>query len=752
MCVQYKKKNFFSLYQTHYVLCSGNYNSTIFNQRGILVTPLDVDTLLQNNSPIEIVLIPELGMIGWMEQKVEEEILLHYQRNLRLFVNSPDVPMILLKVGLPTKLEEAVKQLNQVKKSAQLELILKTLLDDEKIDQDYITNIRKIKTEEKITEEARLILDMIAVGQLQKFLMHIKNQILLQQREEDKANYKKKQQKSNLQMQILGIKDTLKKKYNSREKNKPSNTAFDNIQVENPQTQQQEVQFSDLPNIESTRILPESEISEDLTENNEFNCINTQNTQNEYHTANEGVTSKHTRLQPIRTPKFDDSDVESSLVQLELLANQLPQSQHPQLIITFLAASSKLELLGGASEQQRTDVKEFTKMIREELGLSSKAQLSRKLNNIMQEHGETFLELKTRIENTYKRLHEKQKLSSADEHILVEIFISALKNEKIKNQLQLDDVNFQNVLKRANLVKQIVESTKTPSHEDSHLLESIYQMMIQQKKCDNCGNNHETSDCLASPKLLSKWRKVTGTSKDMKYNDFSQKRKNDQQVQFKEQNQQNESKSEIQYQNSGSNNSNRSNYQTQSFQDGRSVNQQENPGRNNNYNNNQMNNNRFTQSNQQGNKGQNSYFDKNRFDNSRFNQTNQHRPQNQLWRNNSQFQNRNINQNYNPRKNNFQQNVSPQYTPRFHVSQFQSNQGNNYRNQTNNNNNQQQNYPTPMRQNNESRNLPFVHPTWRQKEQNSMNQINHLITKETTDSENEEDQEKDLLEFQDSSD
>ena len=165
-----------------------------------------------------------------------------------------------------------------------MELILNTLLEDEKIDQDYITNIRKIKTEEKITEEARLILDMIAVGQLQKFLMHIKNQILLQQREEDKANYKKKQQKSNLQMQILGIKDTLKKKYNSREKNKPSNTVFDNIQVENPQTQQQEVQFSDLPNIESTRILPESEISEDLTENNEFNCINTQNTQNEYHT------------------------------------------------------------------------------------------------------------------------------------------------------------------------------------------------------------------------------------------------------------------------------------------------------------------------------------------------------------------------------------------------------------------------------------------------------------------------------------
>ena len=55
-----------------------------------------------------------------------------------------------------------------------------------------------------------------------------------------------------------------------------------------------------------------------------------------------------TRLQPIRAPKFDEEDVETSLIQLELLARQLPISQQSQLIVTFLAASSQLELLAGA--------------------------------------------------------------------------------------------------------------------------------------------------------------------------------------------------------------------------------------------------------------------------------------------------------------------------------------------------------------------------------------------------------------------
>ena len=118
--------------------------------------------------------------------------------------------MILLKVGLPEKLEDAVIKLGKVTESAQLESILNTLLEDAKIDQDYITNIRNIKNESKVTEEAKIILDLIAIGQLQKFLMHTENQILLQQMEVER---KRKQAKSNIQNQLLGIRDYLRPKY-----------------------------------------------------------------------------------------------------------------------------------------------------------------------------------------------------------------------------------------------------------------------------------------------------------------------------------------------------------------------------------------------------------------------------------------------------------------------------------------------------------------------------------------------------------
>ena len=141
-----------------------------------------------------------------------------------------------------------------------------------------------------------------------------------------------------------------------------------------------------------------------------------------------------------------------------------------------------------------------------------------------QEHSETFLELKSRIVNTYKRLHEKEHLSGADEAIIVEVYIKALRNQGVRKQLRLEDISLENLLQRSNLIRQVEETSERTNHESGHLIESIYNMMVQTKKCENCGLSHETSDCLASPKLQAKWRKQTGTGRDMKFNDFSSRR------------------------------------------------------------------------------------------------------------------------------------------------------------------------------------------------------------------------------------
>ena len=51
-----------------------------------------------------------------------------------------------------------------------------------------------------------------------------------------------------------------------------------------------------------------------------------------------------------------------------------------------------------------------------------------------QEHSESFLELQSQIINTYKRLHEKDGLSSADEAIIVEIYKPSEK--RVRKQLR----------------------------------------------------------------------------------------------------------------------------------------------------------------------------------------------------------------------------------------------------------------------------------------------------------------------------
>ena len=72
-----------------------------------------------------------------------------------------------------------------------------------------------------------------------------------------------------------------------------------------------------------------------------------------------------------------------------------------------------------------------------------------------QEHSETFLELKSRIVNTYKRLHEKEHLSGADEAIIVEVYIKALRNQGVRKQLRLEDISLENLLQRSNLIRQV---------------------------------------------------------------------------------------------------------------------------------------------------------------------------------------------------------------------------------------------------------------------------------------------------------
>ena len=523
-------------------MCHTKVNRYVCGGKGKQLRP---DDMINLEGKVEIVVIPDPSHTQWLENNSQSEIMEKYKMDIRVYIRDMAIPVKLLQVPLPSNLDIAVQQLQLTTKKEQLNLIVATLLRDDKITQDYVQALRETTTDVKVNEEVKTILEIISITQLQRFLMSLENFILTEEMEVLK-NQKPKAFFS--KPKISSIADRALQYISPKIREPPSDQ---NILIQPSRHRANSVQYDQNENFESTRNeeqravgIPHAQVgsifSDDLTENTRMRNTHAvtqirqleeqggeERENSEFFTAlgdRSRRTAALTKLQPIRIPKFDENNIEGSLHQLELLAKQLPKSQHAQLIVTFLAASSKLDLLSNATEQQKHDVKDFIQMLRSELGLSSKSQLSKKLSDMTQEHSESFLELKSRIINTYKRLHEKDSLSGADEAIIVEIYIKALRNERVRKQLRLEDISLKSLLQRSNLIRQVEETSEMTSHENGHLIESIYNMMIQNKSCETCGLSHDTTDCLASPKLQAKWRKQTGTSRDMKFNDFSSRK------------------------------------------------------------------------------------------------------------------------------------------------------------------------------------------------------------------------------------
>ena len=469
----------------------------------------ELQSILDRKANISIILIPNITGSAWMEELTPLQILESYDETIQENVAFGDIRVVLLKAKLPKVLQDTVAQLKQATEETHLEKIISVLLTQNAVSQEVIEKLQLRNLETEVSDVANTLIDQIMKIQLMKFLMSIENEILMIARDEEKkaSIFPKTPRKllEKFRSPIKRFQEALLPK--PKQKVEIQEDSLINYNLE-PKPEAQNVA------LESTRLHFNqlSELSASTGEDDEYVTG-----------IEETFNTMTTKLQPIRTPKFDPEDIEGSLTQLELLATQIPSKQHGQLIITFLAAANKLELLGNTSQKQKTSVKEFTSMVRDELGLSSKSQLSKVLNNMEQGVGESFRELKSRIINTYFKLHEKEVLSKSDQYICVEIFVRAIRNEKVKRQLLLEDNDLETVLKRANLINQVETQLESKNSENSHLIESIYNMMTE--KCNNCGLNHGTSDCLASTKLQSKWKKATGTSRDMKYNDFSNKQK-----------------------------------------------------------------------------------------------------------------------------------------------------------------------------------------------------------------------------------
>ena len=718
---------------------------------GQLMNTIDIQTQLDEGRNIEVVLIPSITAETWSSDKLSGEIVEQFKKQVKDTTGHENIPTVLLKTAMSSKKMAAIEQLATATQRAQLEMIIETLLDQENIPDDLVQRFSIACLDIKVPEEAKILIDLISTSELTKYLLSINNEILLCERD----NTANKQQTSRgilskIAAPLAKIQEVIYK--TPKQKQKTMDDSLINYRINF--SDHQENEDDDEEQLESTRCqrnAAQSLLSDDLTEHNTHFVTGIE----------ESFANNHTKLQAIKTPRFDPQDIEGSLTQLELLAAQLPEKQHGQLIVMFLAAASKLELLGNTTGTQKTNVKAFTSMVRNELGLSSKSQLSKTLNNTQQNIGETFLELKARIMNNYRRLHEKEILTKSDNAIILEIFIKAIRNERVKKQLRLEENTLQTILRRANIIKQIEEQNQVQSHENDHLIESIYSMLAS-KKCENCGLNHQTSDCLASAKLQSKHKKATGTSRDQKFNDFS-RRDNDNTVHFNDKQKEHQNinnmgptreRSEGQNTNpSYSNNSNSGQYNNNNY--GHNANRS-------NYNNNRQQQ-WINYSAYQNNNQVRPQFSAQRPQQNQYSANNNYPQRPTFYRNSQNFRNGNFSPNqYGPNNYSNQQqtqNYNQRQSPRNTMANTW--QSNNYRPNFNNgqgqNNNYNNNYRPPTSMNNSYR---TTNPQqWGNRPQTQTQQRNYVIEQESDSNENSDsddsaedtDQELELMKFQENS-
>ena len=118
------------------MLCERKIDQYFFQGRGREIRPDDLPNVEKENETLEIILIPDPNNTKWLTDNSAQEIISKYQRDIEVYIGGLQIPVTLLKVPLPPNLSLAVEQLQLTTKAAQLELIVATLLRDDKVTQD----------------------------------------------------------------------------------------------------------------------------------------------------------------------------------------------------------------------------------------------------------------------------------------------------------------------------------------------------------------------------------------------------------------------------------------------------------------------------------------------------------------------------------------------------------------------------------------------------------------------------------------
>ena len=149
---------------------------------------------------------------------------------------------------------------------------------------------------------------------------------------------------------------------------------------------------------------------------------------------------------------------------IQLYAEQLETakkhfSSEQDLIYASISLSDRTDLLGIIPTTARESLTEYIKFLHQNFGLSLNER-RRIFANMRQAGSETLTEFWFKCVQAYRnsKMTAPNTLDQDDQQAIVMHFIDGLSDKQIKRQMLLDDVEFENALKRARHIELVLRS------------------------------------------------------------------------------------------------------------------------------------------------------------------------------------------------------------------------------------------------------------------------------------------------------
>lgn len=259
----------------------------------------------------------------------------------------------------------------------------------------------------------------------------------------------------------------------------------------------------------------------------------------------------------IDIPNFDPLEdlVDLVIEKLKLINTDLAVDQE-QLIYSFCYKNGLGDTHVTLSNYQRSDLKEFSKILRQRFGTNEASAASR-FNAIKMKSDEDENDLMNRIvqlANLMKRKPINTPLDRSEAFFIREKFISSLNDPTIRLLLRQMNTDPDELVGRA---RELRLAKQTEQRAEKHLPTQIValtrridELEMKRLECSHCGRSHHSNECRENPKGKAEYRKTQqGQRRPRNYVHFDERGRNINYQNFRPQNNIHHSRSQNNFRN-----------------------------------------------------------------------------------------------------------------------------------------------------------------------------------------------------------